>query len=60
MVACGGVCVYRSPGGGAGEMGSLILSIAARRALWPMYSVRSVVVVVAGNWGVFFGMRISQ
>ena len=42
------------------EMGSPIWDISARTALWSLYSVRSVVVVVGGEWGATFGMRISQ
>ena len=40
-------------------MGYPICGISARRALWSLYSVRSVVVVVC-RWGVSFGMRNSQ
>ena len=42
------------------EVRSPIWDISARRALWSIYSVRSVVVVVGGSWGASFGMRISQ
>ena len=38
---------------------SPIWGISVRRALWSLYSVRIVVVVVCG-WGVSFGMRSSQ
>jgi hypothetical protein len=42
------------------EMGSPTWGISARRALWSLYYVCSVVVVVGGNLGASFGMRISQ
>ena len=56
MVARDGVCVYR---GGVGD-GVSDLGISVGRALWSLYSVRNVVVVVGGGWGASFGMRISQ
>ena len=40
-------------------MGSPIWGMSAKRALWSLYSVRSVVVAVC-DWGVSFGMRSSQ
>ncbi len=45
---------------GVWEMGSLIWGISARRALWSLYSVCNVVVVLGGGWRASFGMRISQ
>jgi len=50
---------YVSTAGGW-EVGSPMWGISARRALWSLYSVRSVVVVEGGSWGASFGMRISQ
>ena len=44
---------------GEWKWGSLIWGMPVRRAVWSMYSVRSVVVVVSG-WGVSFVTRISQ
>jgi len=44
---------------GGWKLGSPIWGISARRALWSLYFVRSVFVVVFG-WGVSFGMRSSQ
>jgi len=45
---------------GGWEMGSPIWGISARKALWSLYSVCSVVEVVCGTWGASVGMRISQ
>jgi len=56
MVACGG---YVSTERGW-EVWSPIWGISAKRAFWSLCSMRSVVVVVGGNWGVSFGMRISK
>ena len=42
-----GMCLQR---GGGWEMGSSIWGISARKALWSLYSMRSVVEVVGGNW----------
>ena len=44
---------------GRWRLGSPIWGISARRALWSLYSVRSVVVVDFG-WGISFGIRSSQ
>ena len=49
---------YVSTKGGWG-LGSPIWGISAKRALWSLYSICSVVVMVCG-WGVSFGMRSSQ
>ncbi len=39
--------------------GSLICGISAKRALWSLYSVR-IVVVVVGVWCASVGIRINQ
>ena len=41
------------------EVGYPIWGISANMALWSLYYVRNVVVVVSG-WQASFGMRISQ
>ena len=41
-------------------MGSPTWAISARRALWSLYSVFNVVVMVVRDWGASFGMHISQ
>ena len=41
-------------------MGSPIWDISARRALWSLYSLLNVVVVVDSGCRASFGMRISQ
>jgi len=50
---------YVSTEGGYTQ-GSPIRDISARRALWSLYSVHSVVVVVDGGYGTSFGICISQ
>ena len=44
---------------GVWKWGSLNCGISVKRALWSLYSVRSVVVIVC-DWSVSFGMRISH
>ena len=45
---------------GGWEMVSPIWGISVRKALWWLYSVRSVMEVVGGNLGASVGLRISQ
>ena len=45
---------------GVWGMGSPIWGISARRALWSLYSVCIVVVVLGGGWRASVGMRINQ
>ena len=41
-------------------VGSPIWGMSARRALWSLYSVLNVVLVVGSGWRASFGMSISQ
>ena len=56
MVVCSGICVYR----GGWKIGSPIWGISARRALWSLCYVLSVVEVVDGSWDAPVDMRVSQ